>query len=139
MKNDPSNVAASERSENLRLQYSQIMENFRHAVRGGISATLIFLAITGLAVQVSLSKEYDIVVKRLIIVFTFNLALLELAVAAWIITYLKRQQKILNSISEELGITADDSLDQTVKIAVLCVSALLLLLLFWGVYFAMVT
>ena len=78
----------------------------------------------------------DAFVKRLVIVFSFVLALLEVAVALWIIRFARRQQKAITSISTELGLSVDETIGETVKIACICVSALVALLVIWGVYFA---
>ena len=87
------------RQENLRLQYTQIMENFRLTVRGGINAVLMYLAIIGVSLQVALRNDADLQVKITIIIFNLVIGLL-LGIVSWfVIRYFRFQQRTIDTIS----------------------------------------
>lgn len=119
------------RQENLRLQYTQIMENFRLTVRGGINAVLMYLAIIGVSLQVALRNDADLQVKITIIIFNLVIGLL-LGIVSWfVIRYFRFQQRTIDTISGELGLTVDPTVGYTVKTAVVLQVGLVVTIIIW--------
>jgi len=107
------------------------MENFRLTVRGGINAVLMYLAIIGVSLQVALRNDADLQVKITIIIFNLVIGLL-LGIVSWfVIRYFRFQQRTIDTISGELGLTVDPTVGYTVKTAVVLQVGLVVTIIIW--------
>ena len=119
------------RQENLRLQYSQIMEHFRQTLRGGTNAVFMMLAILGVSVQVALISDADPLIKMTVILCNLLLNFLGGLVGFFVIRYFRFQQRTIDTISGELGLTVDPTIGYTVKTVVVCLVGLAITIIFW--------
>ena len=107
------------------------MENFRQTLRGGISAVLLYLAIIGVSLQVALRSDADPQVKIIVIIFNLAIGLLLALVCWFVIRYFRFQQRTIDTISGELGLTVDPTVGYTVKTAVVLQVGLVVTIIIW--------
>ena len=133
MKTEKIDVQAPDRIENLRLEYTQIMENFRQILRSGVRAVLIFLAITGVTLKFGLNFEYSLI-ELLLIVSNISLGLLEFLIGIIIVQYFKNQHKRIQNISLELGLSEENIQLKGIKIVYICFAGFSFVVVSW-IYF----
>ena len=117
--------------ENLRLQYSQIMENHRLHHRGGISVVLMYLTINGLSIKVVMGDGHNPFMITLIIICNIALGIFAGIVGVLFIRYILEQQRNVEIISENLGLLPDRTLILTFRSAQLAILCGLLLVFVW--------
>jgi len=117
--------------ENLRLQYSQIMENHRLHHRGSISLILMYLTINGLSIKVVTGDGYRPFMVTLIIICNIALGIFAGIVGILFIRYILEQQRNVEIISENLGLLPDRTLILTLRTAQLAILCGLLSVFVW--------
>jgi len=121
----------SENHENHRLEYLQIMENYRQALRSSTAAVIMFLAINGLIFPILADNKLSPIYTTIVVVFIITLGLLFATIGIIAIKYFRGQQARIISLSKTLGFSSDNTLLYTVKVAYIAFYALIVIIIWW--------
>jgi len=110
------------------------MENCRQVLRGSASAVLVFLAVSGISVQVALGNDFDPFFVKLVIICNLVIGFLEGSIGIIITRYFKKQQQKVDDLSEKLGLSPDCSWRYATKVAYFALVGLVAVLVSWLIY-----
>ena len=117
-----------------------MMENFRQVFRGGVSAVILALAITGLGVEMVLGRanaETGASQGTMVVVIGgMALVLFEGIIGGFLIRYLKKQEQRRSELAVALGLGADHAIRGTLCVVYMCIPGLAVILGGWIAYLA---
>ncbi len=119
-----------ERAKNLRLEYTQIMENWRHVLRSAIACIFVFLAICGLSVQVYLSTGSP-AFKLTAVLCNIVLGALQCWIGVIVIYYFRSLEERTAAIQGEIQLSEDMTWTYSITVIRICLAGFFVIIVSW--------